>query len=386
MPDRPDKTFLIPDEPLDRFTPTNLDFLLQFCYERHASDITIQTEEHITAEIYGVLYPTTRRRLTKNEVGTLLNHIYGPNGTTQLASGHDLDTYYEFRPTRIERYRFRVNATACLVEGYEGIQITLRVIPTHPPELKDMELPSLIMDNIDPDDGAVYITGSTGSGKSTLLAAIIRHIAEEEDSNRKILTYESPIEFVYDDVHKPSCIISQSEIPRHLPSFAAGVRNALRRKPRLILVGETRDQETTNALLEASLTGHPVYTTVHSNGVAETVRRLVNAFPEEERNSKSIDIIETMRMVVWQRLVQTVDGKRMPLREYLVFDESIRSKLLSVPVNQISQATRKLVKAQDHTMYDDAKRAYKEGRIDKAILTKIERYHQGQDNDMGVDT
>ena len=386
MPDRPDKTFLIPDEPLDRFTPTNLDFLLQFCYERHASDITIQTEEHITAEIYGVLYPTTRRRLTKNEVGTLLNHIYGPNGTTQLASGHDLDTYYEFRPTRIERYRFRVNATACLVEGYEGIQITLRVIPTHPPELKDMELPSSIMDNIDPDDGAVYITGSTGSGKSTLLAAIIRYIAEEEDSNRKILTYESPIEFVYDDVHKPSCIISQSEIPRHLPSFAAGVRNALRRKPRLILVGETRDQETTNALLEASLTGHPVYTTVHSNGVAETVRRLVNAFPEEERNSKSIDIIETMRMVVWQRLVQTVDGKRMPLREYLVFDESIRSKLLSVPVNQISQATRKLVKAQDHTMYDDAKRAYKEGRIDKAILTKIERYHQGQDNDMDVDT
>lgn len=383
---KPDNTYLIPNEPLDRFTPTNLDLLLQFCYERHASDITIQTEEHITAEIYGVLYPTTRRRLTKNEVGTLLNHIYGPNGTTQLASGHDLDTYYEFRPTRIERYRFRVNATACLVEGYEGIQITMRVIPTHPPELKDMLLPQEIMDNIDPDDGAVYITGSTGSGKSTLLAAIIRFIAEQEDSNRKILTYESPIEFVYDDVNKPSCIISQSEIPRHLPSFAAGVRNALRRKPRLILVGETRDQETTNALLEASLTGHPVYTTVHSNGVAETVRRLVNAFSEEERNSKSIDIIETMRMIVWQRLVKTVDGKRMPLREYLVFNEAIRSKLLSVPVDRISQATRKIVKEQDHTMLDDAKRAFKDGKIDKAILTKIERYHQGQDHDMGVDS
>ncbi|MEC8063859.1 MAG: Dot/Icm type IV secretion system ATPase DotB [Pseudomonadota bacterium] len=381
---KPDNTYLIPNEPLDRFTPTNLDLLLQFCYERHASDITIQTEEHITAEIYGVLYPTTRRRLTKNEVGTLLNHIYGPNGTTQLASGYDLDTYYEFRPTRIERYRFRVNATACLVEGYEGIQITMRVIPTHPPELKDMLLPQEIMDNIDPDDGAVYITGSTGSGKSTLLAAIIRFIAEQEDSNRKILTYESPIEFVYDDVNKPSCIISQSEIPRHLPSFAAGVRNALRRKPRLILVGETRDQETTNALLEASLTGHPVYTTVHSNGVAETVRRLVNAFSEEERNSKSIDIIETMRMIVWQRLVKTVDGKRMPLREYLVFNEAIRSKLLSVPVDRISQATRKIVKEQDHTMLDDAKRAFKDGKIDKAILTKIERYHQGQDHDMGV--
>ena len=378
--------YLIPDEPLDRFGPSDLDRLLQFCYERHASDITIQTEEHITAEIYGVLYQTTRRRLTKNEVGALLNHIYGPNGTTQLASGTDLDTYYEFRPTRIERYRFRVNATACLVEGYEGIQVTLRVIPTHPPDLADMHLPDEILQNIDPDDGAVYITGSTGSGKSTLLAAIIRYIAEQQDSNRKILTYESPIEFVYDDVNKPSCIISQSEIPRHLPSFAAGVRNALRRKPRLILVGETRDQDTTNALLEASLTGHPVYTTVHSNGVAETVRRLVNAFPEEERNSKSIDIIETMRMIVWQRLVPTVDGKRTPLREYLVFDESIRSKLLNVDVNQVSSATRKIVKEQNHTMLDDARRAFKEGLIDKAIVSKIERYHQGQDHDLGVDS
>ena len=380
----PDETYLLPNEPLDRFGLPDLDRLLQFCFERHASDITIQTEEHITAEIYGVLYQTTRRRLTKNEVGTLLNHIYGPNGTTQLATGQDIDTYYEFRPTRIERYRFRVNATACLVEGYEGIQITLRVIPTHPPELKDMQLPDDILQNIDPDDGAVYITGSTGSGKSTLLASIIRHIAEQKDSNRKILTYESPIEFVYDDVNKPSCIISQSEIPRHLPSFAAGVRNALRRKPRLILVGETRDQETTNALLEASLTGHPVYTTVHSNGVAETVRRLVNAFPEEERNSKSIDIIETMRMVVWQRLVPTVDGKRTPLREYLVFDESIRSRLLRENVNNISAATRKIVKEQKRTMLDDAKRAFSEGLIDQSILTKIERYHQGQDEDCQV--
>lgn len=132
------------------------------------------------------------------------------------------------------------------------------------------------------------------------------------------------------------------------------------------------------------MTGHPVYTTVHSNGVAETVRRLVNAFPEEERNSKSIDIIETMRMVVWQRLVPTVDGKRTPLREYLVFDESIRSRLLRENVNNISAATRKIVKEQKRTMLDDAKRAFSEGLIDQTILTKIERYHQGQDEDCQV--
>ena len=193
------------------------------------------------------------------------------------------------------------------------------------------------------------------------------------------------VDVTYDDVKKISCVISQSEIPKHLPSFAAGVRNALRRKPRLILVGEARDQETINALLEASLTGHPVYTTVHSNGVAETVRRLVNTFPQEERNSKGIDIIETMRLVIWQRLVPTVDGKRVPLREYLVFDEEIRNELLKADVNHVSAVTRNIVKRQKRTMLDDAKKKHAEGIISDAILTQIERYSSGQDSDSEVD-
>src|SRR5207253_9859737 len=125
---------------------------------------------------------------------------------------------------------------------------------------------------------------------STLLASIIRHIAENPESHRKILTYESPIEFVYDSVETVSAIVSQSEIPRHLPDFASGVRNALRRKPRLILVGEARDAETISAVIDAALTGHPVYTTLHSNGVADAVRRMISTFPAEERHGRALDI------------------------------------------------------------------------------------------------
>lgn len=84
-------------------------------------------------------------------------------------------------------------------------------------------------------------------------------------------------------------------------------------------MGESRDQETIAASIEAAMTGHPVYTTLHTNGVAETIRRLVNTFPHEERHGRSIDILETIRMVIWQRLVPTIDGKRVALREYLVF-------------------------------------------------------------------
>ncbi|MAV28384.1 MAG: Dot/Icm secretion system ATPase DotB [Legionellales bacterium] len=372
----------MPDEPKDRIGPEDLDRLLGFLVQHDASDITIQTGEKIYAEIYGVLYQTTKRRMSKNEVAFLLNAIYGPNGTTQLASGEDLDTYYEFRPSRVERYRFRVNATACLVEGYTGIQITMRSIPTTPPELSEMGLPENIVENIAPLEGAVYVTGATGSGKSTLLASIIRSFAEDPDCNRKILTYEAPIEFVYDSIEKTSCLVSQSEIPKHLPSFEAGIRNALRRKPRLILVGECRDRETIDALLEASLTGHPVYTTVHSNGVAETVRRLVNSFPEEERNSKILDLVETMRLVIWQRLVPTVDKKRTPLREYLVFDPAIRNKLAVMSPDEVSIETRRLVKERGQTMYHDALAKHKAGIIGDDVLAQVERYSKGQDADL----
>lgn len=375
-------SYLMPDEPKDRIGPEDLDRLLGFLVQHDASDITIQTDEKIYAEIYGVLYQTTKRRMSKNEVAFLLNAIYGPNGTTQLASGEDLDTYYEFRPSRVERYRFRVNATACLVEGYTGIQITMRSIPTTPPELSEMGLPENIVENIAPLEGAVYVTGATGSGKSTLLASIIRSFAEDPDCNRKILTYEAPIEFVYDSIEKTSCLVSQSEIPKHLPSFEAGIRNALRRKPRLILVGECRDRETIDALLEASLTGHPVYTTVHSNGVAETVRRLVNSFPEEERNSKILDLIETMRLVIWQRLVPTVDKKRTPLREYLVFDSTIRNKLAVMSPDEVSIETRRLVKERGQTMYHDALAKHKAGIIGDDVLAQVERYSKGQDADL----
>ena len=207
-----------------------------------------------------------------------------------------------------------------------------------------MELPPDIKEAIAPYQGVVYVTGATGSGKSTLLASIIRHLAENEESNRKILTYEAPIEFVYDGLEMPNSIVSQSEIPRHLPSFAAGVRNALRRKPRLILVGEARDQETMSAVLEAALTGHPVYTTLHSNGVAETMRRLVTTFPADERHGRTIDILETIRLAIWQKLVPTVDGKRVALREYLIFTDEVRDILLDVDLEKITAATRRLLK------------------------------------------
>ncbi len=355
---------LYPKEPT-RFEPRHIEDLLVYCHSIEASDVTIQTESPIYAEIYGKLVRITKRRLSNTEVGDLLNSIYGPNGTTQIMSGTDVDTHYEIRPSRTERFRHRVNGTGCEVQGHSGLQITLRTIPAEPPALSTLNLPQEILDNIAPHDGVIYVTGATGSGKSTLLAAIIKELAEATDSNRKILTYESPIEFVFDTLETPTAVISQSEIPRHLPTFAAGVRNALRRKPRLIMVGEARDSETISAVLEAALTGHPVFTTLHSNGVAETIRRLVGSFPKEERIGRTIDIIETMRMVISQRLIPSVDGRRVAVREYLIFTEEIRDLLLDSDPDNITSRVRDIVRTHGRPLISDVKAKFDEGLIDK---------------------
>lgn len=354
--------FLYPNEP-SRIEASCLDDLLVYCHRINASDITIQTSQPIFAEVYGRLCRITKRKLSNTEVGDLLNLLYGPNGTTQIMSGIDVDTHYEVRPNRSERFRHRVNGTGCYVEGHEGIQITLRTIPSDPPNLDSLDLPQEILDAIAPQEGVIYVTGATGSGKTTLLAAIIKALAEQDDSHRKILTYEAPIEFVFDNIDAPTAVVSQSEVPKHLPSFAAGVRNALRRKPRLIMVGESRDSETISATLEAALTGHPVYTTLHSNGVAETVRRLVGSFPQEERTGRAIDIIETMRLIIWQRLVPSVDGKRIALREYLVFNEEVRDHLLEADLNQVTANTRELLKKYGRPMQVDVEEKYQQGLI-----------------------
>ncbi len=375
--------FLFPQEPI-RLSIEIANEILMHCVKLGASDITLQTNEPIFAEVYGRLNKVTRRRLSNNEVGEIINAMYGPNATAQLMSGKDVDTHYEIRPNRSDRFRFRINATSCLVEGHDGIQITARTIPSDPPALESMNLPKPVLDAIIPEQGIVYVTGATGSGKSTLLASIIRSIAENVESNRKILTYEAPIEFVYDSVEKASAIVSQSEIPRHLPSFAAGVRNALRRKPRLILVGEARDMETINAAMEAAMTGHPVYTTLHSNGVAETVRRLVTTYPAEERAGRTIDLVETMRLIISQRLAPTIDGKRVALREYLVFDEKIRDTLLEIDPINITAMVRKLVREQGRTMADDAKEKFEAGLISERNYRIIAEQTKREDKDVGL--
>lgn len=365
---------LFSNEP-NYFLAPHFDRLLLFCCEHKASDITFQTGEVVFAEVHGRQIQMTQRRLTMQELSDIIKHIYGANATAMIFSGNDIDTHYRVKSGKSE-FRFRVNITACYFEGYEGMQMTLRVISSEPPLLKDLKVEPELLEYLKIPQGVMVVSGATGSGKSTLLASIVADLCHAPDANLKVLTYEAPIEYVYDKINKPSSIVSQMEIPRNLPSFAAGVRNALRRKPGLILVGEARDQETIEAVIDAALTGHPVYTTVHSNGVADTMRRMVTIFPSEERDARLFDLIETVKIVVWQALLPSPDGRRTAVREFLVFNNEVRDVLINTEVEQLVGKLRELVARYGQPIMRDVTNKFKEGLITEEAYRRFELLEQ----------
>ena len=353
-----------PDEP-NRFNEDVIDQFLLWSVKKNSSDITWQSDRPVYHEIDGVIYPATYRSMDAADMASVLRKIYGPEAQARLASGNDLDLSYEVRPDRYTRFRFRVNITAILSRGRDGAQVTMRVLPNEPPTMLDLNIEKEIIDAWSPRQGMVIVTGPTGSGKTTLLAAGCRMILERKHGCGKMLTYESPIEYVYDSIKSPRSLVSQTEIPRHLPDFARGVRNALRRKPEIILVGESRDRETISASIEAAQTGHTVYTTTHTIGVAATVQRMVSTFETNERAERSYSLMETIRMIVTQALVPKIGGGRMGVREWMLFPDEIREKLLDMPFEEWSAEIQRRIPLYGQEMAESAKIAFENGDIDR---------------------
>lgn len=353
-----------PDEPL-RFATDHIDPFLLWCVKQNASDITIQSERQIYNEIHGRLYPALVRHIDAADMAVFLHRIYGPEAQARLASAKDLDVSYEIRPDRYTRIRFRVNITAILAKGRDAAQITMRVLPSEPPTMKALNIEREIVEAWAPRQGIVIITGPTGSGKTTLLAAGNRMLLERPQGCGKMLTYESPIEYVYDSIKSPRSLVAQSEIPRHLPSFAHGIRNALRRKPEVILVGESRDKETINASIEAAQTGHAVYTTTHTLGVANTVQRMISTYEMSEREERAVALMETLRLIVTQALVPRIGGGRIGVREWMKFPDEVREKLMDMHFTKWPAEIQRIMPQYGRLMKRSAEIVFEKGLIER---------------------
>jgi len=205
--------------------------------------------------------------------------------------------------------RFRVN----IFSQRGTYSIVLRVIPNGVPTVEEMGLPSAINQIAEERNGIVLLTGPTGSGKSTTLAAVINRINMEKAYH--IVTIEDPIEYLHR--HKKSTI-NQRELGADVPSFALALRAALRQAPKVILVGEMRDLETTEIALEAAETGHLVLSTLHTIDASKTIDRIIGIFPKDEEQQIRTRFAQTFKWIISQRLVPRGDGSgRMAICEIL---------------------------------------------------------------------
>lgn len=211
--------------------------------------------------------------------------------------------------------RFRVN----MFRQRGTFAIVMRVIPTKPPNWRELDLPEGVRSAAELKNGLVLVTGPTGSGKSTTLAAVIDQINTTKKYH--VVTIEDPIEFTHD--HKLSTI-HQRELHSDTPDFALALRAALRQAPKVILVGEMRDRETIEVAMEAAETGHLVLSTLHTIDAAKTIDRIIGVFPKVEEAAIRTRLSQSFRRIISQRLLPKVGGGRIAAIEILVSNSRTR--------------------------------------------------------------
>lgn len=273
--------------------------------------------------LHGDLMPIKFRELSDSELESYIDEILTSKQRERFGTGLDLDFSYVSE----DGGRFRVN----VFRKQTGIGATFRNIPTDIPSMEQLGLPDTIRRFCDFHQGMVLVTGSTGTGKSTTLASMIDHINTTRSLN--IISLEDPIEFVHPS--KRSQVI-QRELGTHIPSFADGVRAAMREDPDVILVGELRDAETITMAMMAAETGHLVLGTLHTTSAVKTIDRIIDALPADEREQTKSFLSQSLQAVVTQNLLKTPDGRsRRAVLEILVMNRAIAKLIMTDQSHQI---------------------------------------------------
>jgi twitching motility protein PilT len=306
----------------------NFDFadILLEVIETGASDLHLTAGSPPMVRVRGKLnaldYPPLSPQDTREIVYSILNN----EQRKRLETDWQIDLSYAVP----NKSRFRVNA----FHQRASIGAVMRTIPSDIPRLEELGLPPVLFDFTRKPRGFVLVTGPTGSGKSTSLAAMLDRINEERHEH--ILTIEDPIEFLHR--HK-NCIVNQRELGTDATSFADGLKSALRQDPDVILVGEMRDLETMATALTAAETGHLVFATLHTQDTAQTVDRIVDAFPPSQQHQVRVQLSVSLQGIVTQQLLPTADGRaRVAACEVLVPTPGVRNLIREGKTHQIYSA------------------------------------------------
>ena len=295
--------------PRGNFAPA--DDLLKLVVDEAASDLHLSVGAPPCIRLHGRLVKLDTRALFPEDMEKLAAEIATPEQLRHAKEQGSVDFAVTFK----ERNRFR--ASVYLQKG--SLAMALRLIPRKMLSLPEIGLPPVVNELLKLPRGLILITGPTGSGKTTSLAAMLDVI--NRGSGLHIITVEDPIEYIHE--HQ-SGMFHQREVGADVPSFAEGLRRALRQDPDVILVGEMRDLETMETAITAAETGHLVFSTLHTTGAGRTVDRIVDAFPAHQQEQIRVQISTNLKAVISQLLIPRIDRPgRIAVFEIMVNTHSV---------------------------------------------------------------
>ncbi|MBT4531252.1 MAG: type IV pilus twitching motility protein PilT [Phycisphaerae bacterium] len=289
----------------------DIDAILKIASEQGASDIHLVSGEPPVIRVDTGLLRLDMPPLKAEELSKQISAMLNDNQQTSFANNQDVDLSWA-----TVNCRYRVN-----VHLQSGVPaIAMRTVKTKIPPLDTLNLPPVIAQLAELPRGLVLVTGDTGSGKSTTLASLLQKINEKKA--RHIITLEDPVEYTFDS---DRCLIEQRELGRDMPSFASGLKHALRQDPDIILVGEMRDLETTSLAISAAETGHLVLSTLHTVNASQTVERIVDMYPANQQAQVRSMLANTLKSVISQTLLPKIGGGMVPAVEILLCDPAVRN-------------------------------------------------------------
>ncbi len=314
------------------------------------SDLYLSTGAPPCAKFHGVLKPLSKKSMAPGEIAQIAHDIMDP----EQREIFDRELEMNLALSLDNQGRFRVN----IFKQRNEVSIVARNIKTEIPNLKDLRMPKILPDIIMAKRGLVLFVGGTGSGKSTSLAALIDH--RNANSTGHIITIEDPVEFIHK--HK-RCIVNQREVGVDTRSFDEALKNTLRQAPDVILIGEIRDRATMEHALAFAETGHLCISTLHANNANQALDRIINFFPEERRKQLFMDLSMNLQAFISQRLIPTVDKKRVAAVEILLGTPTIQEHILKGQFEKIKETMAKSEELGMKTFDSALFELYKEGLI-----------------------
>lgn len=330
----------------------SLRILLQEMIQRGASDLHVTVGNPPKLRIDGELQNSKINHvLTPKDTLSIAYSILTENQKKRYEVEDELD--FSFGVQNLSRFRGNVyKQRGC-------VAMAIRQIPYEIVSIEKLGLPPIVSKLADRPRGLVLVTGPTGSGKSTTLAAMVDKVNRERKGH--ILTVEDPIEFIH---RHQNCMINQREVGADTKSFKAALKYALRQDPDVILIGEMRDLETISAALTIAETGHLVFATLHTNSAAESINRIIDAFPAHQQSQVRAQLAFVLEGVLTQTLLPLAKGKgRIAATEVMICTPAIRAVIRDEKIHQIYSLMQAGKKHGMQTMNDSLQLLYMKGDV-----------------------